>query len=61
MNKSMWTSWPGGVLALAALAGCAGPAAAKTAAAYANDETPLVLLAACRAILRLTAKDITED
>jgi HEAT repeat protein len=46
---------------LDALAGCAGPAAAGAAAAYANDETPLVLLAACHAILRLTTKDITED
>lgn len=43
------------------LAGCAGPAAARTAAAHADDERPLVRLAACRAILRLTGKDITED
>jgi HEAT repeat protein len=39
---------------LDALGGCAGPAAAKTAATYANSERPLVRLAACRAILRLT-------
>jgi hypothetical protein len=46
---------------LDALAGCAGPAGATTAATYATDETPLVLLAAARAILRLTATDITKD
>ncbi|MBN1917162.1 MAG: HEAT repeat domain-containing protein [Verrucomicrobia bacterium] len=40
---------------LDALGACAGPAAARTAAIYADDEIPLVRMAACRAILRLTS------
>jgi HEAT repeat protein len=46
---------------LDALGGCAGPAAAKTAATYADDETPIVRLAACRAILRLTTQETSGD
>lgn len=46
---------------LEALAGCGGPATAKTAATYAGSETPLVRLAACRAILRLTADGTQGD
>jgi len=46
---------------LDALGGCAGPAAAKTAATYAGDETPVVRLAACRAILRLTTQETKGD
>jgi HEAT repeat protein len=42
---------------LDALGGCAGPAAARTAAIYADDEIPLVRVAACRAILRLTSTE----
>jgi HEAT repeat protein len=46
---------------LDALGGCGGPATAKTAATYATNETPLVRLAACRAILRLTAEETQGD
>jgi hypothetical protein len=46
---------------LDALAGCGGPATAKTAATYASNETPLVRLAACRAILRLTSDETMGD
>jgi HEAT repeat protein len=42
---------------LDALGGCAGPAAARTAAIYADDEFPLVRVAACHAILRLTTTE----
>lgn len=46
---------------LDALGGCAGPAAAKTAANYAGNETPIVRCAACRAILQLTTEETTGD
>ena len=46
---------------LDALSGCGGPPAAKTAATYADDETPIVRIAACRAILRLTIEETSGD
>jgi len=46
---------------LDSLGTCGGPAAATTAAAYAKDGRPIVRLAACRGILRLTTEDPTRD
>jgi len=46
---------------LEALGTCAGPDAARVAAHYADHETPLVRLAACHVILRLTTMDLTRD
>ena len=46
---------------LDALAACGGPAATQPVAGYAENETPLVRLAACRGILRLTTENTTRD
>jgi len=46
---------------LDALGACAGPPAAKTAATYASSERPILRLAACRAILRLTTRATKGD
>ncbi len=49
------------VALLDALSACAGPAAARTVAAYVECETPMVRCAACRAILQLTTQEALRE